>query len=385
MIKKTLTIAVLFLTLVMISCSSEDTSLKGKKESAKKISAEIKKLQSELDSLTIQIKDLEGVKEIRKTHVTELVVKEETFNAYVELQGTSKAENNINLTTDMGGLVTGVFVDEGKFVSKGQVLIKLDNSVMQSQLAEVNTSLSLAKDVYEKRKRLWEQNIGSEIEYLQAKNTYNSVLDRKQTLMVSMGKANIKAPISGVVDKVFLKVGELAAPGMPAVNVINLGNMEVEVSVPETYLGKVKIGSTIKVEFPTLNKEIDAKVKSVSQSINSNNRTFNVVASIPNKDGELKPNLLAKVKIQNEEIKNAIAIPANLVQKSPQGFYVYTIDSAANGNLQAKEVFVKVGITYNGKIVITEGLTNGQKLVFAGFRDVLNGDLLEIEEVKKGI
>lgn len=385
MTKNILTIAFLFFSFAIISCSSEDTSLNGKKESVKKISAEIKKLQTELDSLTLEIKELEGVKEVRKTEVTQFVVKEETFNAYAELQGTSQAENNINLTTDMGGLVTGVFVEEGKLVSKGQVLIKLDNSVMQSQLAEVNTSLSLAKDVYEKRKRLWEQNIGSEIEYLQAKNTYNSVLDRRQTLMVSMGKANIKAPISGIVDKVFLKVGELAAPGMPAVNVINLGNMEVEVNVPETYLGKVKIGSTIKVEFPTLNKEIDAKVKSVSQSISSSNRTFTVVASIPNKEGELKPNLLAKVKIQSEEIKNAIAIPANLVQKSPQGYYVYVIDSAANGELQAKEALVKVGITYNGKIIITEGLTNGQKLINAGFRDVLNGDLLEVVEEKKGI
>lgn len=378
MIKNTLTIAAFFLSLVLISCSGNDTSLQGKKESAKKMSAEIKKLQSQLETLSLEIKELEGVKEVKKTHVTEFVIKEETFNAFVELQGTSQAENNVNLTTDMGGLVTNVYVVDGQSVSKGQVLIKLDNSVMQSQLSEVNTALSLAQDVYEKRKRLWEKNIGSEIEYLQAKNQYLSVLDKKQTLAVSMAKSNIKAPIAGRVDKVFLKVGELASPGMPAVNVVNLNNMEVEVSVPETYLGKLNKGDIINVEFPTLARESEAKIKSVSQSINSNNRTFTVVASIANPNGDLKPNLLAKVKIKSEEIKNAIAIPANLVQKSPKGFYVYAIEKAESGELKAVEVPVSIGISYNGQIIITEGLKSGQSLVKAGFREVLNGDVLEV-------
>lgn len=370
---------VLSVSLLMFSCGvPEDTSLKGKKTSAKEVTKEIKELKLKLDSLNSQIKNLEGVTEVNKTLITIFDVTEKPFDAFVEVQGTSQAENNVNLTTDMGGLVTKVFVDEGQYVSKGKILIRLDNSIMQSQMNEINTSLSLAKDIFEKRKRLWDKNIGSEIEFLQAQNNYNSILDKKQTLNVSMSKANIKAPISGKIDNVFLKVGELASPGMTAVNIVNLKNMEVQVSVPETYLGKIKKGNKVMVSFPTLNKEVEAKVKSVSQSINRNNRTFTVVAYIPNKDGALKPNLLAKVKINNESIEKAIAIPSNLIQKSPQGFYVYTVENDKGGQPLAKEVPVEIGISYNGMIVITKGLIVGQQLINEGFRDVLNGDLVEI-------
>lgn len=377
MTRNILTLSIVALTLVLFSCGGQDDSLKGKKAEAKQISTDIKKMESRLDSLHAQIKVLEGVKEVKKTIVTALTLAEKPFEAFVEVQGTSQAENNVDITTDMGGLVTAVYVDEGQFVSKGKILIKLDNSIYASQMNEIETGLSLAKDVYEKRKRLWDKNIGSEIEFLQAENNYNSLKDKKRTLATQMSKANIKSPISGKVDKVFLKVGELASPGMPAINVVNLNNMEVEVNVPETYLGKVKIGEIVSVEFPTLGKTIDAKVKSISQSINRNNRTFTVVAAIPNKEGDLKPNLLAKVKIMSDQQDKVIAIPANLVQKSPQGFYVYAIDTSS-GKSQAKEVFVKVGNSYNGQIIVTEGLVAGQKVINAGFRDVLNGDLVEI-------
>tara|TARA_B110000495_G_C23019401_1_gene604468 strand:+ start:289 stop:1440 length:1152 start_codon:yes stop_codon:yes gene_type:complete len=372
---------VLLISLLIFSCGApEDTSLNGKKASAKEILKEIKELQINLDSLNVQIKDLEGVKEVKKTLITIFAVTEKPFAAFVEVQGTSQAENNVNLTTDIGGLVTKVFVDEGQYVSKGKTLIRLDNTVMQSQLNEINTSLSLAKEIFDKRKRLWEKNIGSEIEFLQAKNNYNSLLAKKQTLNVSMRKANIKAPISGKVDNIFLKVGELASPGMPAVNIVNLRNMEVHVSVPETYLGKIKKGNKVMVSFPTLKREVEATVKSVSQSINRNNRTFTVVASISNKGGALKPNLLAKVKINNEAIEKAIAIPSNLIQKSPKGFYVYTVENDKDGHAQAKELAVEVGTSYKGMIVITKGLAVGQQLIKEGFRDVLNGDLVEIAE-----
>ncbi|MGB0886155.1 MAG: efflux RND transporter periplasmic adaptor subunit [Chitinophagales bacterium] len=380
MTKNILKFSILVLTLVLFSCGAkEDTSLKGKKAEAKKINTEIKELKDKLDALQAEIKNLEGTKEVKKTLVTTLTLEKKPFTAFVEVQGTSQAENNVNITSEMGGLVKAVYVVEGQKVSKGKVLMKLDNSIVASQMAEIETALSLAKDVFEKRKRLWDKNIGSEIEFLQAKNNYNALLDQKRTLGTQLAKANIKSPIAGKVDKVNLKVGELASPGMTAINVVNLNNMKVEVNIPETYLGKVKMGEIVSVEFPTLGKTIDAKVKSVSQSINSNNRTFAVVASIPNKGGFLKPNLLAKVKIKSDQANNVITVPANLVQKSPQGFYVYAVDTASS-QAKAKEVIVKIGNSYNGQIVITEGLEPGQRIIDAGFRDVLDGDILEISE-----
>ena len=349
-----------------------------RRKSLKSLKAEIKKMQTLADSLHIEIKKEEGVKEIKKVLITTFKAETKPFEAFVELQGTSQAENNVNITTDMGGLVNKIYVDEGQNVSAGQTLIKLDNSIQASQLSELETSISLAKDVYEKRKRLWEKNIGSEIEFLQAQNNYNSLIDKKNTLIVQMGKALIKSPISGKVDMVFLKAGELASPGMPAVNVVNLRNMEVEVSIPETYLGKIQKGDKVAVYFPTLGKDVDAKIKSVGQSINKNNRTFNAVASIPNKDGSLKPNLLAKVMIKSQSEAKAIAIPSNLLQKSSKGFYVYTVNQTDSAKLKASEVLVEVGPSYNGFIVIKKGLKEGDLLIQEGFREVLQGDLLEI-------
>jgi len=365
------TLALLFFT------SCEDTSLEGKKKSLSKLKAEIAERQEKADKLKAEINELEGVKEVKKQKVTTLTVEEKPFEAFVEVQGTSQAENAVNIMTDMGGLVKAIYVDEGQYVHKGKTLIQLDNSIVRSQLDELNTSLVLAKDVFEKRERLWKKNIGSEIEYLQAKNQYNSLLKKKNTLNTTLAKSTIKAPISGTVDIVYLKVGELASPGYPAVNVVNLKNMEVKVSVPENYLGKIKKGDKVDVFFPSINKEVVAKVKSVSQSINPNNRTFTAVASIPNKDKLLKPNLLAKIKIKSDEKEKAITIPTNLLQKSAQGFYVYVV-SEKDGKTIAKEVPVEIGESYNGKIIITKGLSPNDKLINEGYRDVLDGDLLEI-------
>ncbi len=373
--KKITLITTLLLSIIMFSCNEEDDSLEGKKTSLKEITAEIAELTLKTDSLKVQINKLEGVKEIKKVLITTLVTEEKPFEAFVEVQGTSQAENSVNITTDIGGLVKAVYVDEGQYVTRGKTLIRLDNAIASSQMAEINTAMTLAKDVFEKRKRLWDKNIGSEIEFLQAKNNYDGLVKKKATLGVQMSKANIKAPISGTVDLVYLKVGELAAPGMPAVNVVNLRKMEVQVNVPETYLGAIKKGSKVMVEFPTLNKTVEAKVKSISQTINRNNRTFTAVASIPNRDGLLKPNLLAKIKIQSESQKKAITIPTNLLQKSAQGYFVYTV-VAQDTNRVAKEVSVEIGSSYNGQIVITEGLKTGDILIKEGYRDVLDGDLV---------
>ena len=372
--KRILLITILAL---FIFTSCEDTSLEGKKTALSELNAEISERQKKADKLKTEINELEGVKEIKKQAVTILTVEEKPFEAFVEVQGTSQAENSVNIMTDVGGLVKAIYVDEGQYVSKGKTLIQLDNSIVRSQLAELNTSLELAKDVFEKRERLWKKNIGSEIEFLQAKNQYNSLLKKKNTLNATIAKSAIKAPISGTVDLIYLKIGELASPGYPAVNVVNLKNMEVKVSVPESYLGKIKKGDKVTVVFPSINKEVIASVKSVGQSINPNNRTFDAIASIPNKDKLLKPNLLAKIKIKSDAKSKAITIPTNLLQKSAQGYYVYVINKK-DGKLTAKEVSVEIGDSYNGRIIISSGLTVNDKLINEGYRDVLNGDLIDI-------
>jgi len=368
------------IVLTLFSCGNKvDNSLEGKKKALKAIATQMADLQLESDSLHAQINKLEGVKVIKRTLITTYKVSEKPFDAFVEVQGTSQAENSVNITTDIGGLVKAVYVDEGQYVTRGKTLIRLDNAIALSQMAEIESAMTLAKDVFEKRKRLWDKNIGSEVEFLQAKNNYDGLLKKKATLGVQLRKSNIKAPISGKVDMVFLKVGELASPGMPAVNVVNLKNMEVQVAIPESYLGAIKKGSKVMVEFPTINKTVEARVKSVSQSINRNNRTFTAVASIQNRDGLLKPNLLAKIKIKSVSLKNAITIPSKLLQKSSKGYFVYVVNEM-DTNIVAKEISVEIGSSYNGEIVITNGLKADDVLINEGFRDVLDGDLLKIAE-----
>lgn len=375
--KTNLIFTVLFIFFVALSACKDD-SIESKKAQLKALKTEISELETQATALEKEIGKTEKVETLKEA-VTVFKVVEAPFNAFVEVQGTSQAENNVNITTDMGGLVKAVFVDEGQSVSAGQILIQLDNSIVMSQIGEINNAISLAQDVFEKRRRLWEQNIGSEIEFLQAKNQLNALQKQKNTLNTQLGKFAIKSPISGKVDRVFLKVGELAAPGMPAINVVNLAKMEVEVNIPESYLGKVKKGETVSVEFPSINKITTAKVKAITQSINSNNRTFRVLASIDNKDGLLKPNLLAKIKINNSNVTKAIAIPSNLVQKSTKGYFVYTVNDST---LKVEEKIVETGDSYEGKILIKSGLSVNELIINEGYRNVLAGDEVEIIEEK---
>lgn len=363
----------------LMACNNEPQTLAEKKTALKKVKQEINALELKADSLMAQIERAEGAEKIKKINVLLDTIKPQIFESFIEVQGTSQAENNVNLSTDIGGLVTAVYVTEGQYVSKGKTLIQLDNTIARNQLAELNTSIELAKSVYEKRQRLWSKNIGSEIEYLQAKNNYESLEKKKRTLQTQIGKSAIKASISGKIDAVNLKVGELASPGMPAVNIVNLSKMEVEVNVPEAYLSAVKKGNKIMVAFPTLQKEVQATVKAVAQSINPMNRTFKVIASVNNKNQELKPNLLAKIKIKNTTKENAIVIPAYLLQKSSKGYFVYTAEAKGN-DFYAKEVNVSIGESYNGYIVITEGLQAKDLLITEGYRNVLDGDALIINK-----
>lgn len=378
---KRITIFSIALLSTLMACNNESQTLAEKKTALKKVKQEINALELKADSLMAQIERAEGTEKIKKINVLLDTIIPQTFESFIEVQGTSQAENNVNLSTDIGGLVTAVYVTEGQYVSKGKTLIQLDNTIARNQLAELNTSIELAKSVYEKRQRLWSKNIGSEIEYLQAKNNYESLEKKKKTLQTQISKSAIKASISGKIDAVNLKVGELASPGMPAINIVNLSKMEVEVNVPEAYLSAVKKGNKIMVAFPTLQKEIQATVKAVAQSINPMNRTFKVIASVNNKNQVLKPNLLAKIKIKNTTKENAIVIPAYLLQKSSKGYFVYTA-IAKDNDFYAKEVNVSIGESYNGYIVITEGLQANDLLVTEGYRNVLDGDVLLLNKVQ---
>ena len=374
-------IAILFVGIIFLSSCGSSSTLEELKTQKSEIEGEIKALKDQLAELDEAIKKIDTTSNDEKLElVTVIDLNPDVFNNYIEAQGKTFTENNVMVTTDMGGLVKGVFVDEGQYVNQGQTLIQLDNSIITSQMAELETAISLAREVFDKRQRLWDQNIGSEIEYLQAKNQYESLIDKKASANVQLSKTSIKAPISGYIDMINVKLGEMAAPGMPACQIVNNTMMEVKIDLPEVYLGKVNKGDEILVELPAIEKEVKARVSAVGQTVNAYNRAFQVIASIDNKENIIKPNMLVKAKFNNLTVSDAIVIPSNLLQESAQGYFVFTAetDSLTNEVVAVKKQ-IEVGESYGGQIVVIKGLNESDVIINEGFRNVLDGQLIKIQ------
>jgi RND family efflux transporter MFP subunit len=374
-------IAILFVGIIFLTSCGSSSTLEELKTQKSEIEGEIKALKDQLAELDEAIKKIDTTSNDEKLElVTVIDLNPDVFNNYIEAQGKTYTENNVMVTTDMGGLVKGVFVDEGQYVNQGQTLIQLDNSIITSQMAELETAISLAREVFDKRQRLWNQNIGSEIEYLQAKNQYESLIDKKASANVQLSKTSIKAPISGYIDMINVKLGEMAAPGMPACQIVNNTMMEVKIDLPEVYLGKVNKGDEILIELPAIEKEVKAKVSAVGQTVNAYNRAFQVIASIDNKDNIIKPNMLVKAKFNNLTVSDAIVIPSNLLQESAQGYFVFTAetDSLTNEVVAVKKQ-IEVGESYGGQIVVIKGLNESDVIINEGFRNVLDGQLIKIQ------
>lgn len=378
---------ILSLTIITISLA-----LAGCKEN-KLTSAELKKKKEELETLKKQAKDInkkiadletailksEGKPVATTTKLVTTVSPEvEDFSHYIDIQGEAKCEENIALTTDMGGLITKVMVTEGQQVSKGQVLATTDNSVFLKSIDEIDEQLALANTVYEKQKRLWDQKIGSQIQLLQAETNRNALEKKKQSVYAQMEKSRIKAPVNGTVDKVFIKVGELAAPGLPAIRVVNLNDMKVEAEIPETYAGKIKNGDVVKVEIPALdNKVIMGRVKSVSSVINTLNRSFTAIVTLNSTQG-LRPNMVTKIKIKDFTAPKATVIPSRLLQQHAGMDYVMIAVADSSGKLIAKRKAITLGKSYDGKSQVVEGLDKNDHVLDEGYRDVLEGDELVV-------
>jgi RND family efflux transporter MFP subunit len=374
----------LLLTLPLLIIACGDTTeaipedLAGKKALLSEKRAALKALQAEINDLEAQVEELDPKPESR-TLVTTAPVKKARFDHYVEIQGTVQTDDFVNVSSEMGGRILELKVDEGDNVRKGQLIARLDLEQLEKQIAEVQTSLDLAQEVYERQKRLWDQNIGSEIQFLQAKNNKERLEKSLETLNVQLGKSKVYAPISGVVERVMLKAGEMASPGMPLIQILNTNQVKVVASVPENYLKAVRKGDRVTVKFPALDEERQAPVTLVGRTIDPSNRTFNVEVDLGNSSGQLKPNLLATMLINDFSEDDAITLPIELIQQEVGGKnYVYVVGDSEEGT-RAKKVYVKTGKSYEGEIIITEGLQGTEQLIIDGARAISNNDLLKIK------
>ncbi|MDD3721233.1 MAG: efflux RND transporter periplasmic adaptor subunit [Lutibacter sp.] len=375
---KKISLLIIIATLA-ISCGKEAKKSSLEELNAQKtiLTAKIDSLNTLLKSVEIKISKLDSDKNLQT--ITIVPVKNGVFKHFLEIQGVAKANKNIEISPELGGTVTAIPVKEGQKVQLGQLLIQLDDSSIKNSIDELNTQLSLAKTTFERQERLWNQKIGSEMQYLQAKAQKESLENNLSSLKTQARKMRITAPFSGIVDEIFPKLGELTSPQMPAVRLLNLDNVYVEADVTETYLPIIKKGTETVVHFTSINKEIDSKISQVGNYINPANRSFKIRINIDNEDQSIKPNLLADIKIVDFET-TGITIPATLVQQDQNGKdYVFTLVTENNTKKVIKNL-ITVANEYNLEVYVSAGLKETDTLVNAGARFVKDGDHVKISK-----
>lgn len=374
-------ITLLLLLFLAISCGDKQVDLTNVAE----VKAELKKkkdakktLETEIIALSEKILELEPKKEKAPLLITTQTIKTSEFKRMVEVQASVISDDQVYVSSETGGRLLSVQVKEGQYVRRGQLVARVDLQSLQDQKSELETSLSLAKDIYDRQKRLWDQNIGSEIQYLQAKNNYDRLQKTMTTLNTQLEKANVYAPISGVVDMEFLKAGEIAAPGAPIVQMFNPNKLKITADIPETYLGKIKRGDKVEVSIPAINQEMTKNVTLLGRTIDPNNRTFKVEVATDSKNGTIKPNLLAALKFNDYSKKEAITVPLEIVQQEVSGKkFVYTTSKKEGKDIALKN-YVTTGEGYEGDIIIEEGLSAGDQIIIDGARSISNGDPIKI-------
>lgn len=373
-------IIILFITLIFIISCGDGTQ----KSSLEELNIQKTAIITKMDSLNAELqkveKQISKIDTNKKLHIiTVLPVKNDVFKHFIEIQGVVQADKNIEIRPELGGTVKAIYVKEGQQVNAGQVLLQLDDSSIKNNIDELNTQLSLANTTFERQKRLWEQKIGSEMQFLQAKAQKEGLENNLVSLKTQSSKMKITAPFSGIVDEIFPRNGELTSPQMPVVRLINLDNVYVEADITETYLPVIKVGTETMLFFPSINKEMTSNITQVGNYINPNNRSFKTRINIANKDQTIKPNLLADLKILDFQIEGII-IPSTLVQKDQQGnTYVFTIKNENDETMVVKSL-ITVENEYNNQVYISEGLSENDQLVNAGARIVKAGDIVNITE-----
>lgn len=307
--------------------------------------------------------------------VETMVVNDTVFNHYLEIQGNVETKENILIQPEFSGALVTLNVKAGQRVSKGQVLGSVDDGGMSQQLAQIQTQYELAKTTFERQKRLWDQKIGSEIQYLQAQTQMTSLQKSVNQMRAQIAKTIIKAPFTGVIDEVFVERGQVVAPSQQGLmRIVNLSNMYVSTSVPETYIGKLKVGSEVDVFLTSLDKTYKGKVRQIGSFINPNNRSFGIEVNVPNPQNLLRPNQVAKLKIIDYSSKNAIVVPTNVVQQDGEGNkFVFTATNVNGKTGTAKKVVVKVGQSSDNVTEILSGLSKNDVIVTEGVNTISEG------------
>ena len=331
--------------------------------------AELKKNRADLDKQIAALEAKMPDTGRKATPVTVLQLANGEFSSAIEVQATIEGEQNVVASPQAPGRVTSILVRPGQRVGRGQTLATLDANVVSQQANALDPQIALAKSLYEKQKALRAQDIGTEVQLLQAKAQYEGLLKQKAAVGAQRDLYRIVAPISGTVDEVDLVVGDIAQPGgmMNGIRIVNLSALKAVANLGESYLGKVKVGDPVTLIFPELGESLRAKLGYVGQSVTPSGRSFRVEVPLGT-NNQLRPNMSCQMKIANYRSSGALSVPVQVIQKTPQGDFLFV---AENG--KAKTVNVKTGRVYNGQVEILAGLSPGDKVIVEGYQELDNG------------
>ena len=344
------------------------------------IDAKLEELSLDLDQLNNKLSILN--KDRNTPLITTITTSEQKFNHFIELQGNVKTKQNVLVYPEMPGILNKVYVKEGQKVIKDEILATIDDGGLSQQLLLLKSNEQLAKTTFERQKRLWDQQIGSEIQYLQAKTSYDSQKNATRQLKKQLGKFTIRAPFSGIIDDVFKEKGTVVAPGPGAeiFRIINLSNMYIETDVPENYISSIKKNKMVEVNFPILGRSYDTSIRQVGNFINPSNRTFRIEVGIPNLDGEIKPNLTAKLRLNDYSNSNAILIPQSIISENAKGQqFIYVVkDNKEKNQVYAERLVIETGKTNGDFIEVTKNLDANVEVILEGARSVNNGQVVKV-------
>ena len=379
--------------LTVIACGGEEQSVgdlitQGNLEALRAKKTEIadqqKQIEANIRLLDSAIATKSG--EEKLPLVTTIKATSKKFDHFLELQGDVKTKQNVLIYPEMSGTLQRVYVKEGQRVGKGQLLASIDDGGMGSQVSQLKTQAELAKTTFERQKRLWEQKIGSEIQYLQAKTNYEATENAVKQAQSQLGKSTIRAPFSGIIDDVIKDQGTVVSPGPGAevFRIVNLSDMYITVDVPENYLGGIEKGKEAKVFFPVLGDTVISKIRQTGNFINPSNRAFSVEIPVPNKKGNIKPNLSARVSLNDYSSDSAILVPQGIISENADGEqYVYVAVEPNENKAVAKRRIIKTGKTQGSMVEALSGINDGDLLIKEGARTVKEGQKVEILNTEK--
>lgn len=372
-------ITIIALVFIASACNDKP-EIEQKKEELAQLKSQLVDLKSSVATLEKEIDALDTTKkEDNYILVTTAQPKKGSFEHRIDVRGSIQSRSNVQLSAEIGGKIESIKVKEGQAVKKGQTLIVINADVVRNNIAELKTSLELASTLFERQKKLWDQQIGTEIQYLEAKNRKEGLERKLSTANAQLAMSIIKAPFAGTIDDLPVNEGELAIPGMPVTRIVNPKDMYINAEVSEAFIGKINNGDQVIVDFITQDQKLKSIITSVSQVVKSANRTFSVEIKMPQLNFSAKPNQVVVISMRDYFIENALSVPTKILQKDNAGNFVFKA-MTKGGNLASEKIHITLGKSFNGNTEVLSGLNGNEKIILKGNRDVAQGTIIKIAE-----